>query len=93
MGCRAWLGTFFVTQDLDFSDMRQFKLGAHPGLLLVRLHEPGANALRGRISAVVEAHALESWVGCFVVLTRPARGWSRISCSKTRRSRATRRTG
>ncbi|MGZ8203400.1 MAG: DUF5615 family PIN-like protein [Burkholderiales bacterium] len=38
-----------ITQDLDFSDVRQFKPGTHPGLLLVRLREPGANALLSRV--------------------------------------------
>jgi predicted nuclease of predicted toxin-antitoxin system len=60
---------FFITQDLDFSDIRQFQPGTHPGLLLVRLREPGANALLERVSTVVQADALESWAGCFVVLT------------------------
>ncbi len=40
---------FLITQDLDFSDVRQFKPGTHPGLPLVRLREPGANALFSRI--------------------------------------------
>lgn len=65
--CRE--GRFFITQDLDFSDIRQFQPGTHPGLLLLRLREPSANALLERIGAVDEAHALESWSGCFVVLT------------------------
>ena len=62
-------GRFFITQDLDFSDIRQFQPGTHPGLLMVRLREPGANTLLERISAAVQVHALESWAGCFVVLT------------------------
>ena len=65
--CRE--GRFFITQDLDFSDIRRFRPGTHPGLLLVRLREPGANALLERVSAAVQAHALESWSGCLVVLT------------------------
>ena len=36
---------FLITQDMDFSDVRKFKPGSHAGLLLVRLREPGANAL------------------------------------------------
>lgn len=60
-------GRFFITQDLDFSDMRRFKLGTHPGLLLVRLSEPGADALVGAVSAIVPE--LEGWQRCFVVLT------------------------
>jgi predicted nuclease of predicted toxin-antitoxin system len=39
-------GRFLVTQDLDFSDIRRFAPGTHPGLLLVRLREPGRTAVR-----------------------------------------------
>jgi len=39
---------FFVTQDLDFSDPRQFAPGTHFGVLLIRLHNPTrADLLRG----------------------------------------------
>ena len=60
---------FLITQDLDFSDVREFKPGTHPGLLLLRLREPGANALVNRIRAVAQAEGLESFARCFVVLT------------------------
>lgn len=43
---------FLITQDLDFSDVRHFKPGTHSGLLLVRLREPGANALVSRLVVV-----------------------------------------
>jgi predicted nuclease of predicted toxin-antitoxin system len=62
-------GRFFITQDLDFSDIRKFLPGTHSGLLLVRLRDPGANALSERISAVIGDNAIEGWRGCFVVLT------------------------
>ncbi|MSU41452.1 MAG: hypothetical protein EXS22_07605 [Pedosphaera sp.] len=42
-------GRFFITQDLDFSDVRQFKPGTHHGLMLVRLRVPGRRALAARI--------------------------------------------
>ena len=58
-----------TAQDLDFSDVRQFKPGTHAGLLLVRLREPGANALVSRIQAVVQEEGLDSFARCFVVLT------------------------
>jgi predicted nuclease of predicted toxin-antitoxin system len=58
-----------ITQDLDFSDVRQFKPGTHAGLLLVRLREPGANALVSRVQAVVQEEGLDSFARCFVVLT------------------------
>lgn len=60
---------FLNTQDLDFSDTRQFKLGTHAGLLLVRLREPGADALVSRISEVNLNEGLDSFARCFVVLT------------------------
>ena len=58
---------FLITQDLDFSDSRRFAPGSHPGLLLVRLREPGAQALAVAIEGV--ADQLDAWGGCFVVLT------------------------
>jgi predicted nuclease of predicted toxin-antitoxin system len=71
-------GRFLITQDLDFSDARQFAPGTHPGLLLVRLREPGSHALARAIAAV--AGEIGAWGRCFVVLTehkirvkRPAR--------------------
>lgn len=60
-------GRFLITQDLDFSDTRQFAPGTHAGLLLVRLREPGAHALMEAIDAI--AAEIADWAGCFVVLT------------------------
>ena len=60
---------FLITQDLDFSDVRQFKPGTHAGLLLVRLREPGANALVSRVGDVLREEGLDSFARCFVVLT------------------------
>lgn len=65
--CEA--GRFFITQDLDFSDIRKFSPGTHPGLLLIRLREPGANALVAKILATFAQAPIEEWSGCFVVLT------------------------
>ena len=60
---------FFITQDLDFSDARKFKPGAHEGLLLVRLKSPGRLALIRRIGGIFESEDVESWRACFVVAT------------------------
>ena len=60
---------FLITQDLDFSDVSQFKPGTHAGLLLVRMREPGANALLSRIRAVAQQEGLDSFARCFVVLS------------------------
>ena len=62
-------GRFLVTQDLDFSDIHRFTPGTHPGVLLVRLREPGRTEVRRRVEALFRTEDVESWVGCFVVAT------------------------
>jgi predicted nuclease of predicted toxin-antitoxin system len=57
----------FITQDLDFSDIRKFAPGTHFGLVLLRLNGPGRLALAKRIMSI--AAELDSWERCFVVLT------------------------
>ena len=60
---------FFVTQDLDFSDMRKFAPGTHHGLLLLRLRSPGRLALRHRVMDVFQNENVNSWARCFVLVT------------------------
>ena len=60
---------FLVTQDLDFSDIRKFAPGTHHGLLLVRPRLPGRLALAKRLRSVFENEAVETWAGCFVLVT------------------------
>ncbi|MBL9188049.1 MAG: DUF5615 family PIN-like protein [Opitutaceae bacterium] len=62
-------GRFLITQDLDFSDVRQFCPGTHAGLLLVRLNVPGRLALLQRIDALFATESVEQWQRCFVVVT------------------------
>jgi predicted nuclease of predicted toxin-antitoxin system len=62
-------GRFFITQDLDFSDVRRFVPGAHHGLLLVRLRDPGRNALLKRLRSLFQTENVEAWKQCFVVAT------------------------
>lgn len=62
-------GRFFVTQDLDFSDVRAFKPGTHHGLLLVRLRVPSREALARKIEAIFQTEEVEGWQQCFVVAT------------------------
>jgi predicted nuclease of predicted toxin-antitoxin system len=62
-------GRFFMTQDLDFSDVRHFRPGTHAGLMLVRLAKPGRLALRRRVLQAFEHADADAWSGCFVVLT------------------------
>ena len=60
---------FFITQDFDFSDVRRFQPGTHHGLLLVRLPDAGRVALTQRITEVFRSEDVETWKGCFVVLS------------------------
>jgi predicted nuclease of predicted toxin-antitoxin system len=62
-------GRFLITQDLDFSDVRQFQPGTHHGLLLVRLPDAGRSALTQRIVEIFRNEDVESWAGCFAVLS------------------------
>jgi predicted nuclease of predicted toxin-antitoxin system len=62
-------GRFLITQDLDFSDARQFVPGTHHGILLVRLREPGRNALLRQVETAFSQGDAMSWLGNFVVLT------------------------
>jgi predicted nuclease of predicted toxin-antitoxin system len=60
---------FLVTQDLDFSDLRRYTPGTHVGLLLVRLAQPGRDALVGRVVLLFTTEDVEIWKGCLVVAT------------------------
>ncbi len=62
-------GRFFITQDLDFSDVRRFAPGTHHGLLLVRLRDPGRNALVSRVRSLFQTENVAAWKRCFVVAT------------------------
>jgi predicted nuclease of predicted toxin-antitoxin system len=62
-------GRFLITQDMDFSDVRQFAPGTHHGLMLVRLRVPGRLALILRISEIFCVEPVESWQRCFVLVT------------------------
>lgn len=62
-------GRFLITQDLDFSDMRQFVPGTHSGILLVRLRTPSRGELVRRISELLTSEKIDEWSGCFVVST------------------------
>lgn len=60
---------FFITQDLDFSDVRKFIPGTHSGLLLIRLREPGRDALFYKVLSLFESENIEDWNSLFVVAT------------------------
>jgi len=62
-------GRFLITQDLDFSDMRRFVPGTHPGILLVRLGHPSRAALVQRVYQILQTENISTWGGCIVVTT------------------------
>ena len=60
---------FLVTQDLDFSDTRQYAPGTHQGILLVRLINPSRRMLRSYVERLFIEQDVGSWERCFVVAT------------------------
>jgi predicted nuclease of predicted toxin-antitoxin system len=60
---------FLITQDLDFSDLRQFAPGSHHGILLVRLRSPNRRDLIERVGELFQKENVSEWTGCFVVAT------------------------
>ena len=60
---------FLITQDLDFSDIHRFAPGTHPGILILRLREPGRENLYNRILSIFGQEDVETWRSCFVVIT------------------------
>jgi hypothetical protein len=60
---------FFVTQDLDFADVRRFVPGTHQGLMVVRLVNPSRQELLDRVAWIFENAPVSTWIGCHVVVT------------------------
>jgi predicted nuclease of predicted toxin-antitoxin system len=60
-------GRFFITLDLDFSDARRFPPGTHPGILLLRPHTRGRQAVLDVLARVLEEWPLEGLQGCLAV--------------------------
>ncbi|OLC99691.1 MAG: hypothetical protein DMG35_04360 [Acidobacteria bacterium] len=58
---------FLITQDLDFSDLRQFSPGSHHGILLVRLHSPSRGNFAGRVVELFQTENVADWAGSFIV--------------------------
>lgn len=60
---------FFITQDLDFSDLRHFSPGKHCGILLIRFRSPSRRSLADRILELFQQEDVNNWGRCFVVAT------------------------
>lgn len=63
-------GRFLITLDLDFSDIRRFRPGTHPGILLVRAGNNGRAAVLQVLRRVLAEQPLESLQGCLAVADR-----------------------
>lgn len=61
-------GRLLITQDLDFSDLRRFRPGTHPGIVIIRLRDPSRRKLIERLKRIIEVENIEEWAGCFVVI-------------------------
>lgn len=57
----------FVTLDLDFSDVRRFPPGNHPGILLLRPRTGSRDAVASVLERVLLEYDLEDLRGCLVV--------------------------
>ena len=60
-------GRLFVTLDLDFSDVRRYQPGTHPGILLIRARNSSATAVANVLARVVAERSLETLRGCLTV--------------------------
>jgi hypothetical protein len=60
---------FFVTQDLDFSDLRQIHSGFPRRPTSRRFARPWRLALAAALREVFSSQAAADWQGCFIVIT------------------------
>ena len=60
-------GRFFVTLDLDFSDVRRYEPGTHPGILLLRARTNSGLAVEDILRRVLAEQALDELRGCLVI--------------------------
>jgi predicted nuclease of predicted toxin-antitoxin system len=62
-------GRFLITQDLDFSDVRQFVPGTHHGILVIRLPDSEQWRIADYLVAWFSTPDVGTWPGCFIVAT------------------------
>ena len=60
-------GRFLITLDLDFSDVRRFRPGTHPGILLIRARNTSSPAVLRVLRRVLAERSLEDLRGCLTV--------------------------
>jgi len=59
---------FFITLDLDFSDVRRFPPGSHPGILLLRCRSGSRQAVLDVLARVVREYPLATLRSCLAVV-------------------------
>jgi hypothetical protein len=71
----------FVTLDVDFSDVRRYKPGTHPGILLIRARSRSATAVSEVLARIIAERPLDDLSGClavadesFTLIRRPLSG-------------------
>jgi predicted nuclease of predicted toxin-antitoxin system len=57
----------FITLDLDFSDVRRYPPGTHPGVLLLRPIDSARDSVAAVLRKVLERHDLHDLVGCLAI--------------------------
>jgi predicted nuclease of predicted toxin-antitoxin system len=60
-------GQLLVTLDLDFSDVRRYKPGMHPGILLIRARSRSATAVTEVLARIIAERSLDDLSGCLAV--------------------------
>lgn len=72
-------GRLLVTLDHDFSDVRRFVPGTHPGLLLLRTNHPSRGGVERILRRILAENVLDTLSGCLAVAdevrTRIRRGY------------------
>ena len=58
---------FFITLDVDFADIRRYKPGSHPGILLLRPRNRSSAAVLYVLERVLKERPLEDLSGCLAV--------------------------
>ena len=60
-------GRFFITMDLGFADVRRYRSGSHPGILLLRARNRSRSAVLQVLERVLREGLLDALRGCLVV--------------------------
>ena len=58
---------FFITLDTDFSDIRKFPPGSHPGILILRLINQSRESIKSVLVKIIKECPIETLKGCLTV--------------------------